>query len=62
MKSKQQQTVFLVIDSENAPGRVLAIFANEDDAIHFQDSTEESSSMEERTLNYGQPSNMGFNL
>lgn len=53
--------VFLVVDTHNAPGRVLAIFADEEDADLFADALSDSCDVESRTLWYGQPPNRGFN-
>lgn len=55
--------VYLVVDTHNAPGRVLAVFANEEDAVSFlvMSGLDESADIEERTLFYGQPPTTGYN-
>ena len=55
--------VYLVVDIVNSPGRVLAVFANEEDAELFVDSPRLWDVVEicERTLFYGQPPRRGYN-
>jgi hypothetical protein len=53
--------VFLVVDCHNAPGRVLAVFADKEDAEWFADAIDTPCDVEPRTLWYGQPPNRGFN-
>jgi hypothetical protein len=49
------QKVYLVTDCLNAPGRVYAIFAEEEAALDFRDRYHEDEAVvEERTLLYGQ--------
>ncbi len=55
-------TVFLVIDSENAPGRIYAVFSHKEDAERFERLLPYICDIEERTVFIGQPPNMGFNL
>jgi len=59
MKKLKKPTVFLVVDQNNAPGRVMAIFVNAKEAEKF---CNDECSIEERTLWYGQPDNRDFNL
>lgn len=63
-KKKNGVKVYLIINTENQPGRVLAVMADEEDANRFADTYEayvEKCDVEERTLFYGQPSNCGYN-
>jgi hypothetical protein len=55
--------VYLVEDVFNSPGRVLAVFANEEDVVAFVESANlgEVAEISERTLFYGQPPNPGYN-
>lgn len=55
--------VYLVEDINNSPGRVLAVFADEENAELFVDSARlwEVAEISERTLFYGQPPNPGYN-
>ena len=55
--------VYLVVDINNSPGRVLAVFADEEDAERFVDAAQLWSVAEvcERTLFYGQPPEKGYN-
>ena len=55
--------VYLVVDTHNAPGRVLAVFANEEDAVAFVESARlwEVAEIDERTLFHGQPPRKGYN-
>ena len=55
--------VYLVVDVNNSPGRVLAVFADEENAELFVDSANlgEVAEISERTLFYGQPPNPGYN-
>ena len=53
--------VYLVIDCENAPGRVLAVMASEEDAIAFMNMLDTSAEVETRTVFYGQPRVRGYN-
>lgn len=55
--------VYLVVDIHNAPGRVLAVFANEEDAVAFVESARlwEVAEINERTLFHGQPPRKGYN-
>lgn len=49
------QKVYLVVDNYNSPGRVYAVFAEEDAAIDFRDHYHaDNADVEERTLCYGQ--------
>lgn len=52
--------VYLVVDCLNAPGRVYAVFAEEDTALDFRDRYhEDEADVEERTLLYGQHTSVG---
>jgi hypothetical protein len=42
--------VYLVEDCEMAPGRILAVFADQDDAVTFAEALDISCRVEERTL------------
>jgi hypothetical protein len=55
--------VYLVVDINNSPGRVLAIFADEENAEMFVDAARlwDVAEIVERTLFYGQPPNPGYN-
>ena len=55
--------VYLVVDVNNSPGRVLAVFADEENAELFVDSARlwEVAEVYERTLFYGQPPGKGYN-
>ena len=55
--------VYLVVDVNNSPGRVLAVFADEEDAWDFIEAAglKGATVLEERTLFYGQPPNRGYN-
>lgn len=53
--------VYLVIDAENSPGKVLVCFANAEDASAFLDNLATRAYVEERTAYQGQPPNSGFN-
>lgn len=55
--------IYLVVDTHNAPGRVLAVFANEEDAVAFVESARlwEVAEINERTLFHGQPPRKGYN-
>ena len=55
--------VYLVVDINNSPGRVLAVFADEENAELFVDSARlwEVAEVNERTLFYGQPPRKGYN-
>lgn len=53
--------VYLVEDCENAPGRIYAVFASEEDATEFADLLPMATDVTERKLWYGQPSNCGMN-
>ena len=53
--------VYLVEDCANAPGRILAVFRNEEDAIAFAEQLPEDSCVERRTLQEGQPQVLGYN-
>ena len=55
--------VYLVVDINNSPGRVLAVFADEEDAERFVDAARLWDFVEvcERTLFYGQPPHKGYN-
>ena len=55
--------VYLVVDTHNAPGRVLAVFADEENAERFVDAARLWDVVEvcERTLFYGQPPRKGYN-
>jgi len=52
--------IYLVENISNAPGRVMAIFVNEQDAKYFSEAMqlqfEIDTMVVERTLNYGQVS------
>lgn len=47
--------VFLVIDCENAPGRVLHVFAHQTEAERFVDWHETECYIDEREVQHGQP-------
>ena len=55
--------VYLVVDTVNNPGRVLAVFADEENAERFVDAARFWDFVEvcERTLFYGQPPHKGYN-
>jgi hypothetical protein len=53
--------VYLVEDTENAPGRVMAVMADEDEANWFADQLPGSAKVRPRKLWYGQPTNRGYN-
>ena len=55
--------VYLVVDINIYPGRVLAAFADEEDAERFVDAARLWDFVEvcERTLFYGQPPHKGYN-
>ena len=55
--------VYLVVDINIYPGRVLAVFADEEDAEKFVDAARLWDDVEvyERTLFYGQPPHKGYN-
>ena len=55
--------VYLVVDTHNAPGRVLAVFADEENAERFVDAARLWDFVEvcERTLFYGQPPHKSYN-
>ena len=55
--------VYLVVDINIYPGRVLAVFADEEDAERFVDAARLWDFVEacERTLFYGQPPHKGYN-
>ena len=55
--------VYLVVDTHNAPGRVLAVFADEENAERFVDAARlwDVAEVYERTLFYGQPPRKGYN-
>jgi hypothetical protein len=54
--------VYLVEDTGNSPGKIYAIFANEDDAISFKESLQPRRvEVVERSLFYGQPDYRGIN-
>jgi len=53
--------VHLVMDCYNAPGRVLACFADKSDADKFLDALEHSAERVSRRLWYGQPPVRGLN-
>lgn len=55
--------VYLVVDINNSPGRVLAVFADEENAERFVDAARLWDFVEvcERTLFYGQPPRKGYN-
>lgn len=53
--------VYLVEDTQNAPGRVLAVMADEGEANWFADQLPENAEVRPRKLWYGQPSNCGYN-
>lgn len=53
--------VYLVEDVEGNPGRILAIFHDEEDAEWFANQLPKRGLVEERTLFYGQPSICGYN-
>lgn len=52
--------IYLVEDCRNAPGRIYAVFRNEEDAEDFA-TWFESAQVVERTLQEGQPSIRGYN-
>lgn len=51
-KPLKRPSVFLVVDQNNAPGRVMGVFNNEEDALKWRD---DYCSLEEHTLWHGQP-------
>lgn len=56
--------VFLVEDVGNSPGKIYAVFAEEDDADIFAEDMEADDwvvRVVPRTLYYGQPPFQGFN-
>jgi len=53
--------VYLVEDCCFAPGRILAVFANEEDANRFAEALDYDACVKERTLFYGQPPAPGYN-
>ena len=53
--------VYLVEDCANAPGRILAVFADKEDAEFLVDNLPEAAQVEERTLIYGQAPVCGYN-
>lgn len=57
--------VYLVEDVGNSPGLIYAVFADEEDAIHFCElieySKKTSCNVDERHVWYGQPNNLGVN-
>ena len=55
--------VYLVVDINNSPGRVLAVFADEENAERFVDAARlwDVAEVCERTLFYGQPPRKGYN-
>lgn len=55
--------VYLVMDIANSPGRVLAVFADKENAESFVDSARlwDVAEVYERTLFYGQPPRKGYN-
>lgn len=53
--------VYLVEDTENAPGRIYAVFAEEQDALDFAAMCLADCIVVERTLFYGQPPHRGYN-
>lgn len=53
--------IYLVEDCANAPGRIIACFADKDDAVAFMQELEDSALIEERTLIYGQAPVRGYN-
>lgn len=60
---KQRQKVYLVEDVYENPGRIYAVFANEEDANDFAESLEREVDCEvvPRTLFWGQPPVRGYN-
>lgn len=63
-KARKAQQVFLVEDVSNAPGRIYAVFADEEDANWFANAISDDVIQCEvvtRTLQYGQPSIRGYN-
>jgi len=61
MVTKKRKVVYLVEDCENAPGRILALFHDCEDAARFINALGESARIEERTVWYGQPVDRGYN-
>ena len=55
--------VYLVVDINSSPGRVLAVFADEENAERFVDAARlwDVAEVHERTLFYGQPPRKGYN-
>ena len=55
--------VYLVEDVIMCPGKIYAIFADEEDAWDFIEAAglKGATVLEERTLFYGQPPNSGYN-
>lgn len=46
--------VYLVVDSENAPGRVYGVFAEEVAAVDYAERTGQRCDVEQRQVHYGQ--------
>jgi hypothetical protein len=57
----KQRSVYIVEDSHNSPGRILAVFADEEDAQLFAYALHDPASIMERTLWYEQPPILGVN-
>jgi hypothetical protein len=57
---KKPPTVWLVEDCHNSPGKIYAVFADEQDAENFASFFEGAEAVE-RTLFYGQPPVCGYN-
>lgn len=53
--------VYLVEDCANAPGRILAVFRCEADAVDFMNCLPDDACVIERTVQEGQPSVRGYN-
>jgi hypothetical protein len=53
--------VYLVEDVENAPGRILAVMADAEEARQFAGQLTENAEVRPRKLWYGQPANLGYN-
>lgn len=62
MKKQTQErkapAVYLIEDGDQAPGRILAVFAHLEDAERF---CPETACIVERTLWYGQPTDREYN-
>lgn len=63
-RTRKPKKVYLVEDISNAPGRIYAVFDDEETAGWFADAIEDGviqCQVVPRTLFYGQPPNRGYN-